>query len=73
MVLVALVLIVLHSGSGDPIDVNVDEITSMRRAEQGHAHVSKTVHCWINLTDGRFVTVQETCDEVKKAIRENHK
>ena len=72
-----LVMVILHSATGVEIDVNTATITNMRSPEPGHKNFSPTVRCLINMSDGKFVTVKETCEEVrrvmdarKKAIRE---
>ena len=74
-----LVMIILHSGAGTPIDLNADSITNMRNPEPGNRNFSDNVKCQINMTDGKFITVKETCEEVrrvmdaqKKAIRERN-
>jgi hypothetical protein len=63
-----LVLIVLHSGAGTPIDLNADKITNMRSPEPGNKNFSDNVRCQINMVDGKFVTVKETCLEVRKLM-----
>jgi len=68
--LIVLQLIVLHVPDGTEIDVVVDQITSLRpRSEEGH-HFTPNVKCLVNLTDGKFVTVVETCDEVRRKIED---
>jgi hypothetical protein len=62
-----LVMIILHSGSGTPIDLNVDAITNMRNPEHGR-HFSGNVRCQINMSDGKFVTVKETCAGVRRLM-----
>jgi len=61
-------LIVLHSATGVQIDINPNEITNLRRPEPGNPSFTPDVKCMINLTDGKFVTVRETCEEVRRAI-----
>ena len=72
-----LVMVILHSATGVEIDVNTATITNMRSPEPGHKHFTPDVRCLINMSDGKFITVKETCEEVrrvmdarKKAIRE---
>lgn len=69
MIVAAAVMIALHLGSGIDVDINVSEITSMRGPEPDNPLFTKNVQCLINLTDGKFVTVRETCDEVRRAMR----
>ena len=69
---VAFKLIVVHALSGDEVDVNPAEITNIREAK-GPADkdmVSKNVKCVISMSDGKFISVLETCDKVKQMLRE---
>jgi len=73
------VMVILHSSTGVEIDVNTELITNMRSAEPGHKNLAAGVNCMINMSDGKFVSVKETCEEVrrvmearKKAIRERN-
>ena len=66
--MIMLVMVILHSGSGTPIDLNADAITNMRNPEGGKKLFSDSVRCQINLMDGKFVTVRETCAEVRKLM-----
>ncbi len=66
--MIFLVLIVLHSGSGTPLDVNTETITNLRNPEPSNNAFSKGVQCQVNMTDGKFVTVRETCAEVRKLM-----
>jgi hypothetical protein len=61
-------LIILHSATGVEIDLNEKLITNMRNPEPGHKNFSKDVKCMINMSDGKFVSVRETCEEVRKLI-----
>jgi hypothetical protein len=63
-----LVLIVLHSGSGTPLDVNSQAITNLRNPEASIGAFSPNVKCQVNMVDGRYVTVKETCAEVRKLM-----
>jgi uncharacterized protein YlzI (FlbEa/FlbD family) len=71
MVVLLATLIVLHTLDGREIDINPKQITSMREAkeddEDGKAFTSG-VRCMVNLTDGKFVTVVETCAEVRRKL-----
>jgi hypothetical protein len=66
-VLVATTLIVLHGGSGVAIEVNPNQVTHLRRSDGGK-NFSGSVTCMINLADGKFVTVRESCEEVRALI-----
>jgi hypothetical protein len=58
------VMIVLHSAGGIAIDVNTDQITHLRNPEPSNPSFTRDVKCMINMTDGKFVTVIESCREV---------
>jgi uncharacterized protein YlzI (FlbEa/FlbD family) len=61
-------MIVLHSATGVEIDLNEKLITNMRNPEPGNKLFSENVKCLVNMSDGKFVTVRETCEEVKAKI-----
>jgi hypothetical protein len=65
-----LVMITLHSGSGTPLDVNTATITNLRNPEPSNngALFSKGVQCQINMVDGKYIAVRETCAEVRKLM-----
>jgi len=63
-----LVLIVLHSGSGTPLELNPAMVTNLRNPEAGIGAFSPNVKCQINMVDGKYVTVKETCAEVRKLM-----
>jgi hypothetical protein len=64
-----LVLIVLHSGSGTPLELNTATVTNLRNPEPSNSGVFvKGVQCQINMVDGKFVTVKETCEQVRKLM-----
>jgi len=64
-------LVVLHARGGE-IHVNPNEVTHMRAHPPGEEHRAFTedVECMINLSDGKFVTVIETCETVRKLFEE---
>ena len=62
--MIMLVLIVLHSGSGTPLELNPALVTNLRNPEPSNGAFSKGVHCQVNMVDGKFVTVIESCREV---------
>lgn len=68
---VAVVLILLHGVDGHEIAVSTDEITSMHcRTEgvKGSGLFVEGVNAVINLSDGKYVSVRETCGEVHAKI-----
>ena len=66
--MIMLVLIILHSGSGTPLELNPALVTNLRNPEPGNGAFSPGVKCQINMVDGKFVTVKETCLEVRKLM-----
>ena len=68
-----LVMVILHSATGVEIDVNTATITNMRSPEPGNKNFTPDVRCLINMSDGKFVTVKETCDEVRRAMEARKK
>jgi uncharacterized protein YlzI (FlbEa/FlbD family) len=66
------VIIVLHGLAGVEISVNALSITSMRTAPPSNSnkHFTEGVHCMVSTSDGKYVTVTETCDEVRRAIEQ---
>jgi uncharacterized protein YlzI (FlbEa/FlbD family) len=67
MIMATLYLIRLHSPDGHEIDINPREITVIREREHGK-HFTPGVECAISMSDGKFVAVVETCDEVRAKI-----
>lgn len=68
---VAQVLLVLHSLSGAVIEVNPSQITHLRNPEltKDHSFTDKA-RCMVNMADGKYITVLETCEYVRRAIEE---
>ena len=67
------VMIVLHSAGGIAIDVNTDQITHLRNPEPSNPSFTRDVKCMVNLSDGKFVTVTETCMEVRRIMESSRK
>jgi hypothetical protein len=65
-----LVMMILHSGAGVPIDLNSEAITNMRNPEPGNKLFSNSVRCQVNMVDGKFIAVRETCAEVRKLMEQ---
>jgi hypothetical protein len=66
--MILLVLIILHSGSGTPIELNPAAITNLRNPEPSNPAFTPNVRCQVNMVDGKYVTVLEKCEEVRKLI-----
>ena len=65
-----LTMIILHSGSGTPLDLNTQAITNLRNPEPSIGAFSPQVKCQVNMLDGKYVTVKETCAEVRKLMEQ---
>jgi hypothetical protein len=63
-----LVMIILHSATGTEIDLNTKAITNLRNPEPNNPAFTPKVQCLINMSDGKFVTVIETCAEVRRLM-----
>lgn len=68
-------LVVLHSVGQHEVLINPAQVTSMRPKlddDDPNKLFTKEVQCMINLTDGRYVTVVETCDTARGLIDPQH-
>lgn len=66
-------LIVFHSPDGHEVHINPAEVTSLRGkhdAAESNKLFTDNVSCMISLSDGKYVTVVETCPQVRGAIEE---
>jgi hypothetical protein len=67
--LIALRLIVLHNVEGAEVHIAPQHIVTLRDARASdRSLVSDKVRCFISLTDGKYLTVVETCDAVRKLM-----
>lgn len=75
VVIVAARLILLHSIDGSDIILNPDEVVSMRgpRADPKDKAFVDGVNCMINTSDGKYLSVRETCAEVMRIFVEQEK
>lgn len=61
----ALLLVQLTGPDGQRIDLNPQEITSVREPRGGF---DKEIHCLIHMADGKFIAVIETCAQVREKL-----
>jgi hypothetical protein len=68
--LVVAVLVLLHAPDGHEIVLNSAAVTSMHSAIPGEPNKAFTaaVECLINTSDGKFVSVVESCDKVRDLV-----
>lgn len=65
-------LVMLHGPGDREILVNPATVTSMHAAITGRPNeqLSQQVRCLINTSDGKFISVIETCDQVRNLFRQ---
>jgi hypothetical protein len=70
---IATALILLHVPGGGEVFVNPAEVTSLRPAREDHTdkYFTEQVNCMVALVDGKFVTVVEPCNVVRKMVEEH--
>jgi hypothetical protein len=73
VVLVVLYLIFVHGPEGQEIQLNVNEISSIRQPRESEGHFSPEVHCLVFMTNGKFAGTTETCREVVGKIAQVEK
>jgi hypothetical protein len=62
-----LVLVLLHAPEGRELVVNSALVTTMRSADgKGNKYIAGDARCLIHTSDGKFVSVIESCDEVRE-------
>jgi hypothetical protein len=72
IIAIAFRLILLHGPGGQEIEINPNEIVSLREPRgEAEGHVSKEVRCMVNTVDGKFSAVVETCATVRGMAKEN--
>jgi uncharacterized protein YlzI (FlbEa/FlbD family) len=64
--------LVLQTIDGRSVFVNPAQITNMVE-QTGKGVVVGSVHCVIFLTDGKFLSVTETCESIQKRLSEIRK
>lgn len=69
---IAVILVMLHGPDGREIDIAVDEVTSVHCKMPGTENklFADGVNAVINLTDGKYVSVKETCNQVRDLLKE---
>lgn len=69
LIAAAIELITLHMVDGRAVQINPREVTQLvhPRDEENRALID-SVNCVVRFTDGGFVSVAETCEEVEKLM-----
>lgn len=60
--------ILVHSPSGQQIEIQTREIVSLRQPHKSAGHFAPGTKCLIFTVDGKFVSVVETCMEIHQLI-----
>jgi hypothetical protein len=65
------ILAIVHGIDGREILLNPESVTNMKSAIEGkeNAIVAGKVQCIINMSDGHFISVVESCKQVEWIIR----
>lgn len=68
-------MIALHGLDGREVDINAEEITSMHCRVPGKDNLlfAEGVNTVIHLTDGKFISVKETCGEIRDMVQGDKK
>ena len=67
---IVLHLIILHTVDGREVQINPSYVTSVHGRRDENRHITEHANCLIHLADGKFVSVTESCDVVRKMVEE---
>jgi hypothetical protein len=67
LILIAVHFILVHGPDMQQIEINVNEISSLREP-RGQGHVHHEVNCLIFMTNGQFIGVKEDCHKISEYI-----
>ena len=65
----AVYFILLHGPDEQDIQLNVNEISSVREPRSVESHWKDEVHCVVFMTNGKFLGVVEDCAQVIQKIK----
>jgi hypothetical protein len=72
--LIAVHFILVHGPDQQEIDLNVNEISSIRDPKDSEdMHYAKGTNCVIVMTNGKIISAIENCSDIIKKISENEK
>lgn len=74
VILIKVEFLELHGPYGQRSFVNINEISSLREPIKGDIvkHFPPTVKCIVVTTNGKFLSVVETCDTIHNMLDHNH-
>jgi hypothetical protein len=68
---IAAFLLFLHGADGHDVRVASEQITALHSPSQPRsAHYPEKAKCLINLADGKFVAVLESCPEIQRMLEQ---
>jgi hypothetical protein len=70
VVIVALKLVLLHGPGGQIIEINPDQVVTLREPRMFEGHIPPGTNCVVNMADGKFNLVQEACATVRDMMEE---
>ena len=63
-------LLLLHAPDGHTVFINPDEVTVLhQKLNTGQGNFTDKATCMVNTTDGKFITVIESCMTIIDAIK----
>jgi hypothetical protein len=68
--ILAVILVRFTGPDGQHVEINPDEVVSIRVPRANEGHFAKGVQCLIFTGDGKYTPVIETCDEVSYKLAE---
>lgn len=70
LLLLAAALIQLHGPDGQTIFLNPQQITNFRVPRGGEReHFVRGARCLVFLTDGRYLSIQEPCEQLQQQLK----
>ena len=66
----AVQFVLVHGPDGQVIELNVNEISSIREPrESTESHSAKDTNCIVIMTNGKFITAREECSKIIEMIQ----
>lgn len=66
----AMTLVELHGPTGQRLELNPAEVSSLREPIDIKGHWARGTHCIVVMANGGFIAVTEDCDTVKQKLQE---
>ena len=68
---VAVMLVTVHGPGDQKIEINPDQISSMRKAlKKNEVYLHGETQCVLTMTNGKLISTTETCEQVEGKITE---